>query len=219
MLRRGEVDAMLCGCQGGFLRHLRYVRNLVGLRKGVTDFSTVNMMIMKQGTFFLTDTYVSVDPTPEHVAETAIMAADVVKRFGITPKAALISHSNFGSHENKSACKMREALQLIRTQAPDLEVEGEMHADAAISQPIRDRIFPHSMLSGSANLLVMPTLDAANISYNMVKMLGDGLPVGPILVGAAKSAHVVSPSITVRGIVNMTAIAVVDAVTRTQEEQ
>jgi malate dehydrogenase (oxaloacetate-decarboxylating)(NADP+) len=219
MLRRGEVDAMLCGCQGGFLRHLRYVRNLVGLRKGVTDFSTVNMMIMKQGTFFLTDTYVSVDPTPEHVAETAIMAADVVKRFGITPKAALISHSNFGSHENKSACKMREALQLIRRQAPDLEVEGEMHADAAISQPIRDRIFPHSMLSGSANLLVMPTLDAANISYNMVKMLGDGLPVGPILVGAAKSAHVVSPSITVRGIVNMTAIAVVDAVTRSQEGQ
>ncbi len=219
MLRRGEVDAMLCGCQGGFLRHLRYVRNLVGLRKGVTDFSTVNMMIMKQGTFFLTDTYVSVDPTPEHVAETAIMAADVVKRFGITPKAALISHSNFGSHENKSACKMRDALQLIRTQAPDLEVEGEMHADAAISQPIRDRIFPHSMLNGSANLLVMPTLDAANISYNLVKMLGDGLPVGPILVGAAKSAHVVSPSITVRGIVNMTAIAVVDAVTRSQEGQ
>ena len=219
MLRRGEVDAMLCGCQGGFLRHLRYVRNLVGLRKGVTDFSTVNMMIMKQGTFFLTDTYVSVDPTPEHVAETAIMAADVVKRFGITPKAALISHSNFGSHENKSARKMRDALQLIRTQAPDLEIEGEMHADAAISQPIRDRIFPHSMLKGSANLLVMPTLDAANISYNMVKMLGDGLPVGPILVGAAKSAHVVSPSITVRGIVNMTAIAVVDAVTRTQEGQ
>ncbi|HCK20406.1 MAG TPA: NADP-dependent malic enzyme [Thalassospira sp.] len=219
MLRRGEVDAMLCGCQGGFLRHLRYVRNLVGLRKGVTDFSTVNMMIMKQGTFFLTDTYVSVDPTPEHVAETAIMAADVVKRFGITPKAALISHSNFGSHENKSACKMRDALQLIRTQAPDLEIEGEMHADAAISQPIRDRIFPHSMLSGSANLLVMPTLDAANISYNMVKMLGDGLPVGPILVGAAKAAHVVSPSITVRGIVNMTAIAVVDAVTRNQEGQ
>ena len=217
MLRRGEVDAMLGGCQGGFLRHLRYVRNLVGLRKGVTDFSTVNMMIMKQGTFFLTDTYVSVDPTPEHVAETAIMAADVVKRFGITPKAALISHSNFGSHENKSACKMRDALQLIRTQAPDLEIEGEMHADAAISQPIRDRIFPHSMLKGSANLLVMPTLDAANISYNMVKMLGDGLPVGPILVGAAKSAHVVSPSITVRGIVNMTAIAVVDAVTRSQE--
>lgn len=219
MLRRGEVDAMLCGCQGGFLRHLRYVRNLVGLRKGVTDFSTVNMMIMKQGTFFLTDTYVSVDPTPEHVAETTIMAADVVKRFGITPKAALISHSNFGSHENKSACKMRDALQLIRTQAPDLEVEGEMHADAAISQPIRDRIFPHSMLKGSANLLVMPTLDAANISYNLVKMLGDGLPVGPILVGAAKSAHVVSPSITVRGIVNMTAIAVVDAVTRSQEGQ
>ncbi|MBL4840758.1 MAG: NADP-dependent malic enzyme [Thalassospira sp.] len=217
MLRRGEVDAMLCGCQGGFLRHLRYVRNLVGVQKGVTDFSTVNMMIMKQGTFFLTDTYVSVDPTPEHVAETAIMAADVVKRFGITPKAALISHSNFGSHENKSACKMRDALQLIRTLAPDLEVEGEMHADAAISEEIRSRIFPNSMLKGSANLLVMPTLDAANISYNMVKMLGDGLPVGPILVGAAKPAHVVSPSITVRGIVNMSAIAVVAAINRSQE--
>jgi malate dehydrogenase (oxaloacetate-decarboxylating)(NADP+) len=145
------------------------------------------------------------------------MAADVVKRFGITPKAALISHSNFGSHENKSACKMRDALQLIRTLAPDLEVEGEMHADAAISEEIRSRIFPNSMLKGSANLLVMPTLDAANISYNMVKMLGDGLPVGPILVGAAKPAHVVSPSITVRGIVNMSAIAVVDAINRSQE--
>ncbi|OKH88833.1 NADP-dependent malic enzyme [Thalassospira sp. TSL5-1] len=216
MLRRGEVDAMVCGCQGGFLRHLRYVRNLVGLRKGVTDFSTVNMMIMKHGTFFLTDTYVSVDPTPEHVAETTVMAADVVKRFGITPKAALISHSNFGSHENPSACKMRDALKIIRVQAPDLEVEGEMHADAAISETIRNRIFPNSMLKGSANLLVMPTLDAANISYNMVKMLGDGLPVGPILVGAAKSAHVVSPSITVRGLVNMSAIAVVDAIDREQ---
>jgi malate dehydrogenase (oxaloacetate-decarboxylating)(NADP+) len=214
LLRRGEVDAMVCGCQGGFLRHLRYVRNLVGLRKGVTDFSTINMMILRQGTFFLTDTYVSVDPTPEHVAETTIMAADVVKRFGITPKAALISHSNFGSHENPSACKMREALKLIRTQAPDLEVDGEMHADAAISETIRNRIFPNSMLKGAANLLVMPTLDAANISYNMVKMLGDGLPVGPILVGAAKSAHVVSPSITVRGLVNMSAIAVVDAINR-----
>ncbi|OSQ39545.1 NADP-dependent malic enzyme [Thalassospira mesophila] len=216
MLRRGEVDAMVCGCQGGFLRHLRYVRNLVGLRKGVSDFSAVNMMIMKQGTFFLTDTYVSVDPTPEHVAETAIMAADVVKRFGITPKAALISHSNFGSHDNPSACKMRDALKIIRIQAPDLEIEGEMHADAAISETIRNRIFPNSMLKGSANLLVMPTLDAANISYNMVKMLGDGLPVGPILVGAAKSAHVVSPSITVRGLVNMSAIAVVDAIDREQ---
>lgn len=214
MLRRGDVDAMVCGCQGGFARHLRYVRNLIGLKRGVSDFSTVSMMIMKAGTFFLTDTNVSVDPTPEHLAETTIMAADVVKRFGLMPKAALLSHSNFGTYDNPSAVKMREALTLIRTLAPDLEVEGEMHADAAISETIRNRIFPNSQLRGPANLLVMPTLDAANISYNMVKMLGDGLPVGPILIGAAKPAHVVTPSITVRGLVNMSAIAVVDAVDR-----
>ena len=212
MLRRGDVEAMVAGVQGGFNRHLRYVRTLIGVRKGVHDLSAVNLMIMKRGTYFITDTYVSVDPDADHLAETAIMAAEVVKRFGMKPKAALCSHSNFGTYDNPSARKMRDALARIRRRAPDLEVEGEMHADAAISEQIRSRIFPHSMLKGTANLLVMPDLDAANIAYNMVKMIGDGLPVGPILIGTAKPAHVVTPSITVRGIVNISAVAVTDAI-------
>ena len=212
MLRRGDVEAMVAGVQGGFNRHLRYVRTLIGVRKGVHDLSAVNLMIMKRGTYFITDTYVSVDPDADHLAETAIMAAEVVKRFGMKPKAALCSHSNFGTYDNPSARKMRDALARIRRRAPDLEVEGEMHADAAISEQIRSRIFPHSMLKGTANLLVMPDLDAANIAYNMVKMIGDGLPVGPILTGTAKPAHVVTPSITVRGIVNISAVAVTDAI-------
>ena len=214
MLRRGEVDAMVAGCQGGFARHLRYVRNIIGLRKGVSDFSTVNLMIMKKGTFFMTDTYVSVDPSVRHIAETAILAADVVRRFGMKPKAALLSHSNFGTYDSPTALRMREALDIIRRDAPDLEIEGEMHADSAISDELRKRIFPGSQLDGTANLLVMPTLDSANIAYNLVKMLGDGLPVGPILIGAARAAHVITPSITVRGIVNMSAVAAVDAIDR-----
>jgi malate dehydrogenase (oxaloacetate-decarboxylating)(NADP+) len=146
------------------------------------------------------------------VAESAILAADVVQRFGMKPKVALLSHSNFGSYDSSSSRKMREALAHIRKMAPDLEADGEMHADAAIDEELRDRIYPNSMLRGTANLMVMPDLDAGNIAYNLVKMMGDGLPVGPILIGAAKPAHVVTPSITVRGIVNMTAIAVTEAI-------
>jgi malate dehydrogenase (oxaloacetate-decarboxylating)(NADP+) len=150
-------------------------------------------------------------PSAEHIAQTTLVAADVVRRFGLTPKGALLSHSNFGSSRARSAQKMRDALQILIDREPDLEVEGEMHSDAAISEQIRERIFPNSRLTGSANLLIMPDLDAANIAFNLIKAVGDGVNVGPILAGVAKPAHVLTQSITVRGIVNMSAIAVVDA--------
>ena len=211
MLRRGDVDGMICGVNGGFHNHLNYVRNVIGTAPGVADFSTVNLLITPRGTVFITDTYVTYAPSAEHVAETTRTAADVVRRFGLTPKAALLSHSNFGSSNAPSAQKMRDALQILFEQDPGLEVEGEMHSDAAISEQIRERIFPNSRLKGSANLLIMPDLDSANIAFNLIKSLGDGVNVGPILAGVAKPAHVLTQSVTVRGIVNMSAIAVVDA--------
>ncbi|HMK67543.1 MAG TPA: phosphate acyltransferase, partial [Stellaceae bacterium] len=161
--------------------------------------------------FFLCDTYVVDDPDAEQIAAMTLRAAEAVRRFRVEPKVALLSHSNFGSADAPSARKMREALLLIRERAPELEVEGEMHADAAISEDVRERIFPNSRLKGSANLLILPTLDAANIAFNALAVLGDGQPVGPLLLGVAKPAHVVTPSVTVRGLLNMTAIAVYDA--------
>jgi malate dehydrogenase (oxaloacetate-decarboxylating)(NADP+) len=211
MLRRGDVDGMICGVNGGFHKHLNYVRNVIGPAPGVADFSAVNLLITPRGSIFITDTYVTDAPSAAQIAETTRMAADVVRRFGLTPKAALLSHSNFGSSSAPSAQKMRDALQILFEREPDLEVEGEMHSDAAISEQIRERIFPNSRLKGSANLLVMPDLDSANIAFNLIKALGDGVNVGPILAGVAKPAHVLTQSATVRGIVNMSAIAVVDA--------
>ncbi|MEJ2129507.1 MAG: NADP-dependent malic enzyme [Woeseiaceae bacterium] len=211
LLHRGDVDGMICGVNGGFHRHLRYVRNVIGLAPGLKDFSAVNLLITPKGTVFITDTYVTYEPSAEHIAQTTRMAADVVRRFGLTPKAALLSHSNFGASSAPSAQRMRDALQYLIEQEPELEVEGEMHSDAAISEQIRDRIFPNSRLRGSANLLIMPDLDSANIAFNLVKALGDTVNVGPILAGVARPAHVLTQSATVRGIVNMSAIAVVDA--------
>jgi malate dehydrogenase (oxaloacetate-decarboxylating)(NADP+) len=211
LLHRGDVDGMVAGVNGGFHRHLNYVRNIIGLAPGLTDFSTVNLLITPRGSIFITDTYVTHDPSAEHIAQTTRMAADVVRRFGLTPKAALLSHSNFGASSAPSARKMRDALRILFEREPELEVEGEMHSDAAISEEIRERIFPNSRLKGSANLLVMPDLDAANIAFNLIKAVGDGVNVGPILAGVARPAHVLTQSATVRGIVNMSAIAVVDA--------
>jgi malate dehydrogenase (oxaloacetate-decarboxylating)(NADP+) len=211
MLRRGDVDGMICGVNGGFHKHLNYVRNVIGLGPGLKDFSAINLLITPKGSLFITDTYVTYDPSAEHIAQTTRTAADVVRRFGLTPKAALLSHSNFGASGAPSAQKMRDALQILFEREPDLEVEGEMHSDAAISEQIRERIFPNSRLKGSANLLVMPDLDAANIAFNLIKAVGDGVNVGPILAGVGRPAHVLTQSATVRGIVNMSAIAVVDA--------
>jgi malate dehydrogenase (oxaloacetate-decarboxylating)(NADP+) len=209
LLRDGQADAMLCGTVGRFRWHLRHVLDVIGKAPGVGDISTMNALILDRGTFFLCDTYVTPEPTAEEIAEMTLFAAAQVRRFGLTPKVALLSHSNFGSESTPSAEKMRTALRLLEERAPDLEVEGEMHGDAALSEQIRTAIFPNSRLTGAANLLVMPNLDAANISFNLLKMLGGGIPVGPVLVGAAMPAHVVTPSITVRGLLNMSALAVV----------
>ncbi|MCW8891334.1 MAG: NADP-dependent malic enzyme [Sedimenticola sp.] len=209
---QGDADAMICGVEGAYIQHLKYIRNVIGMRPDTTDCSAVTMLILPKGTFFLTDTHVTTDPTPQQIAKKTAMASDIVRRFGMSPKAALLSHSNFGSRNNEFSRKMKEARQILHEQYPGVVVEGEMHADAALSDEIRDKIFPHSRFKGAANLLVMPNLDSANIAYNMVKLLGEAVPVGPMLTGLKYPAHVVSDSITVRGIVNMSAVAVVDAI-------
>ncbi|MCZ6454079.1 MAG: NADP-dependent malic enzyme [Alphaproteobacteria bacterium] len=208
---RGDADAMICGTEGRFDRHLTHISDIVGLRTGVRQFAGVSALILPKGTFFFVDTFVNPDPTADDIAKMTLLAADEVRRFGITPRVALLSHSNFGSSAAASAQKMREARLLIVDSAPDLEVDGEMQADVAVSPEIRQRIFPNSVLKEQANLLVMPDLDAANIAFNLMKQLADGLPVGPILAGAARSVHILTPSVTSRGILNMSAVAAVGA--------
>jgi len=212
MVKYEEADALVCGTQGAYARHLRYICNIIGIRDDVTDCSALTLMILDTGTVFLTDTHVTVNPNADQIAETAEMASHLVTRFGVVPKIGLLSHSNFGSRNNESAVKMRKAREIMSARFPHLAVEGEMHADAALSEETRDRIFPNAAYSGAANLLVMPNLDAANITYNMLKVLGEGLPVGPMLMGLQRPAHVVTESTTVRGIVNLCAIAAVDAI-------
>src|SRR5487761_15536 len=211
MLRRGEADAMICGAIGPYDRHLRHVLDIVGLVPGASAPAALTGLITPKGTFFLCDTYVVDDPTAEQVAETTLRAAEAVRHFGVEPKVALLSHSNFGGSDTPGARKMRQAMELLLKRAPDLEVEGEMNGDVAIVEEIRHRIFPSSRLKGVANLLIMPNLDAANIAFNLLKVLGDGLNIGPILLGVRKPAHIVTPAVTVRGLVNMTAVAVYDA--------
>ncbi len=212
MVKLGHADALICGSEGAYIRHLRHIRSIIGVQDHIADCSAVILLILQAGTFFLTDTHVTVDPSAEHIAETAKLASSAVTRFGLEPKVALLSHSNFGSRDNESTRKMRKAREILETNHPDLPVEGEMHADAAVWESVRDRIFPESRFRGSANLMVLPDLDAANIAYNMVKVFGDGLPVGPILVGLNHPAHVMTEAVTVRGIVNMCAVAAAEAI-------
>jgi malate dehydrogenase (oxaloacetate-decarboxylating)(NADP+) len=211
MVDRGEADALIAGPTGRFEDHVRHVREVLGLRPDAHDCSTVHLVILERGALFMADTYVGIDPPADEIAETTLIAAETVRRFGIEPKVALLSHSNFGSLESASAAKMRRALELIRARAPELEVDGEMHADAALSAAIRARILPDSRLNGDANLLIFPNLDAANIAFNLLKVVTNAVSVGPILVGPAKPAHVLTPSVTTRGIVNLSALAAVDA--------
>ncbi len=208
---RGEADAMICGLEGRFDAHLSHIRDVIGVAPGVRDFSALSLVIMSNGAYFLADSHVTTDPSAEEVADMAILSAQQVCRFGMTPKIALLSHSAFGSRNTPSARKMRQAVELIREKAPHLEVEGEMHGDAALDEAYRQRVFPLSALTGEANMLIMPNLDAANIVYQLLKTVGNALPVGPILLGAAKPAHILTPSVTARGVVNMTAIAAVEA--------
>ncbi|MDP6345297.1 MAG: phosphate acyltransferase, partial [Alphaproteobacteria bacterium] len=218
MLTEGDADALICGTVGRFDRHLEFVHGVIGVREGVREPSALELLIHDDGLAFICDTAVSDDPGAEQIAEMAVLAADQVRRFGLEPKVALLSHSDFGSSDGASAVKMRRARELAKQLAPELEIDGEMRADSALAEHIRERLFPGAELTGAANLLVMPNLDAANIAFNMSKVVADGISVGPMLIGMAMPAHVVSPSITVRGLVNMTAIAVVDAQVLAQGE-
>jgi len=211
MIRRGEAEAMICGTVGRYDLHLEAIGDVIGLRRGVRQFYALNAIILPRGTFFICDTQVMADPTAEQLVDMTLLAVEVVQRFGLPPKVALLSHSSFGTGATISARKMQAALRLLRAHAPDLEVEGEMQADLAFDEEARLKLFPGSLLKGQANLLIMPTLDAANIALNLFRGVGDGLSVGPILVGAAKPAHILTPTARVRGIVNMSALAVVEA--------
>jgi malate dehydrogenase (oxaloacetate-decarboxylating)(NADP+) len=212
LLHKGEVDGMICGTWGSTAQHLNHIDQIVGRRAGVNTYACMNGLILPNRQIFLVDTHINYDPTAEQLAEITILAAEEMLRFGVAPKAALLSHSNFGSSNQPSAVKMREALALIQQRAPWLEIDGEMHGDAALDAAYRAELMPRSTLTGEANLLVLPNIDAANISYNLLKTAaGGGIAIGPVLLGAAKPAHILTPSATVRRIVNMAAVTVADA--------
>ncbi len=211
LLRRGDANAMICGTVGRFRTQLRHVSEVVGLRPDACCFAALSGLILPTGPVFIADTYVNDDPSAEELAEITLLAAEELRHFGIEPKVALLSQSSFGSVDTPTSRKMRQVLGLLNDKAPDLEVEGEMQADAALSPFIREEIFPNSRLTGAANLLIMPDLEAANIAFNLAKVVSRGIVLGPILLGAAKPAHIVTPSITVRGLLNMSAIAVREA--------
>ncbi|SFE06404.1 NADP-dependent malic enzyme [Paracidovorax konjaci] len=212
LLHKGEVDGLIVGTWGHTALHLNYIDQVIGKRAGVNTYACMNGLLLPDRQVFLVDTHVNYDPTAEQLAEITVMAAEEMMRFGIKPKAALLSHSNFGSSNQPSAVKMRQTLELLRVQAPWLEVDGEMHGDVALDAAQRANVMPHSTLAGSANLLVLPNIDAANISYNLLKTAaGGGIAIGPVLLGAAEPVHILTASATVRRIVNMTALTVADA--------
>ncbi len=211
MVRRGEADAMLCGLVGRYQKKLAYIVNVLGREPGVAHTSALSAVINEKGVFFFVDTHVQVEPDARMIAEATLQASFRLRLFGIEPKVALVCHSNFGSRDDATAQRMRDALQLILKRRPELEVDGEMHVDAALDPAVRERLLPGSRLKGRANLFVFPGLDAANCAYNLVRSMTDGVGIGPILMGVAKSAHILTPAATVRRVVNMSAIAVVEA--------
>jgi len=212
MVRMGDADGLICGTSGRHRNHREHVENVIGLAPGVKSLYAMSVLLLPDRTLFIADTYINYEPTAEQLVDMTLLAADTVRRFGVTPRVALLSHSSFGSENTPTALKMRDTLRLLKERAPRLEVEGEMHGDAAIDDEIRQRVFPSdARLKGQANLLIMPTLDAANISFNLLKVAsGDNVTIGPILLGAAQPAHILTPTATVRRLVNMTALAVVD---------
>jgi malate dehydrogenase (oxaloacetate-decarboxylating)(NADP+) len=210
-IHRGDADGMLCGTFGTHDLHRFYVDQVIGLRKGVRTYAAMNAVMLPSRVIFIADTYVNADPTPEQLAEITLLCAEEIRRFGIVPKVAFLSHSSFGSSSHPQAKKMQAALALVIAIDPDLECEGEMHGDAALSEEVRMQAFPNSRLKGPANLLIMPSVDAANIAFNLLKVAaGSGVALGPMLLGVAKPVHILTPSATVRRIVNMTALTVVD---------
>jgi malate dehydrogenase (oxaloacetate-decarboxylating)(NADP+) len=212
LLHKGDVDGMICGTWGTTSMHLQYIDQVIGRRAHVGTYACMNCVLLPERQLFIVDTHVNYDPSAEQLAEITTMAAEEMMRFGIRPKAALLSHSNFGSSSQPSALKMRQALELLRTQAPWLEVDGEMHGDVALDGNARAAMMPNSTLNGDANLLVLPNIDAANIAYNLLKTAAGGnIAIGPVLLGAAKPVHILTASATVRRIVNMTALTVADA--------
>jgi malate dehydrogenase (oxaloacetate-decarboxylating)(NADP+) len=212
LLQRGDADAMICGVSSRFDNQLKYVEEVIGLKEGAKTYAAMNVLMLPTQTLFICDTHVNEDPTAEQIADMTIQAAQEMQRFGVVPKVALLSHSNFGSRVTASSRKMAKARELLAELAPGLEVDGEMHADSALSEKIRVKAFPDTSLKGPANLLITPNLDTGNITYNMLKMTGsNGVAMGPVLLGAARPVHILTTSSTVRRIVNMTALAVVDA--------
>lgn len=211
MVERGEADAMICGSENKYKDHLEHIKNIIGFKPGIDVAAALVILINSRGNYFICDTHVNTNPSVSQISEMTLLAAEEINRFGIDPKVALLSHSNFGSHNDESAVKMRNVRKDLAARAPELELDGEMHADSALCEDIRKNIMPSSTLVGKANLMVMPNVEAANITYNTVKMLTDSTVIGPILLGMAKPAHIVTSAVTPRGIVNMTALAVVGA--------
>jgi malate dehydrogenase (oxaloacetate-decarboxylating)(NADP+) len=211
MVHKGDADAVLCGTVGRFRKHMQNITDIIGLKPGVETAAALNALIMSSGSYFFCDTQINPDPSIAQISEMTLLAAEEIHKFGIHPKIALLSHSNFGTHDNDTAFKMRAALADLRQRQPKLDIDGEMHADAALSEKIRETVMPNSTLEGPANLFIMPNVDAANISFNLMKVLGDAISIGPILLGMSQPAHVLTPSVTTRGIVNMTALAAVGA--------
>jgi malate dehydrogenase (oxaloacetate-decarboxylating)(NADP+) len=216
---RGEADAMICGVEGRYMSHLRHVREIVGCCEGISEFAALALLITSKGAYFIADTEVRSNPSAEELAEIAALASSHVQRFNLKPKIAFLSHSDFGSSDTESSRKMRRATALLKQHHPELESEGEMQGDTALSEATRKLILPQNSLEGVANILIMPNLDAANIAYQMVKVLTDAVPVGPILIGPSRPAHILTPSVTARGILNMTAIAAVEAQERAGRAQ
>ncbi|WP_019674132.1 NADP-dependent malic enzyme [Psychrobacter lutiphocae] len=211
LVEKGDADGMICGTFSHYHLHLDYVRRVIGKLDGVSDFYSMNAVLMPNRNLFIADTYIHEDPTAEQLAEMTVLAVDQMRRFGITPRVALLSHSNFGTSNRASAIKMRRVYEILTDMNVNFEFDGEMHGDAALDDRIRRHDFPHSVLNGPANLLIMPTLDAANIAFNLIKTISGSASIGPILLGANKPVHILTPSATARRVVNMTALAVTEA--------